>query len=702
MKTRIIAVLLGMSVLLTAGIVYWSSTRSIQVDPRVLTASGVTQGQTVETVQFAKGDTLFRSWDHSYQIAGRSQGGVSLATSALLHFDNGDRMSTAASVDITSQGEGKKLPGPVLFASQSDGGYRAGVVSIASTDIVRLGERRYFYPAPAEIVVDGIDMGATKNTQVIIDRTGSVTLIDDNNQRLRFLGHLLLQADPQHIFDVSAEQYRVGSTVIDLTKFGGSDNQMSVLAGDADPGGSSTPAATPTQAAAGASGDSDSGSAHDPGQNPAGTGSRENGSTSPDLSGQKDIQKLLDQINQYNSGRQTTIPVVTLSGITVHSTSVMMHVSLLDSSSSLLGPVKIDVVDSKSSTVGTQTIVPGDQDLGFTGLTPGDSYSVRYQYLYQLGDDSPRQISAVGYAFTTNTLTARYILQNQSASALTIGVSTDDPVSGVSSASLLLTKPGNFFTPDQTVTRQLDPVALGAGSTTTIFTGLDPGSTYTAQLVLTMNGGKKLTLAASPEFHTLAQTELVSADAQVTAYGELMVAFDWRSDEYTPTLVGVRVSRPGIFGLPLKSQTISANDGVVTAVPIFNQETDTSQETKIKVELSIEVIDKVSGEHKTLLYPVSSSLVYKNAAALTTSKDGNRLTLSIPSNKTDGVTVDFQRSPKNTSTQTWSSLAVRPLTVQNDKSSATCDLDPPLAQQFDYRAVLLHNGIPTTTIYRAN
>lgn len=694
MKTRIIALLLGTSVLLTAGIVYWSSTRSIRVDPHTLPAAGVTQGQSMETVQFAKGDTLYRSWYQTYQIAGHSQNGVSLATSALLHFDNGDQMPTSASVDITPEGDGKKIPGRVLFTAQSDGGYTADTTTIGATDIVRLGERRYFYPASAEILVDGHDMGNTKNTQIIIDKTGSVTLIDDNDQHLRFLGHLVLQADPEHIFDVSAEQYRVGSTIIDLTKFGGSDNQMSVLANDsdADTKDAQTPTPTPSESGSGQAGGSGAGPSA-----PNGTAQGETGSAGPDLSGQKDIRTLLEQIAQYNDGHQTTIPAVTLTGIAVRSTSVTMHVSVADTSSSLLGPVQIEVLDAKSSVA----VVSGEQDLNFTGLVPGSSYSVRYQYLYQLAEDAPRQISATGYNFTTNTLTARYTLQNQSASALTIGVSLDDTLSGITSASLVLTQPGSFFTPDRTFTRQLDPSAVGVGTTSATFTDLDASSPYTAQLVMTMSGGQKLTLTASQEFHTLAGTELVSADVQATAFGELIADFDWRSDEYTATSVSLRVSRPGIFGAPLTSQTISSNDGTVRAVPLFDAGTDTRSETQLKVELSIDVINKASGAHSTLLYPVDGNLTYKNSASLTTSSDGHRLVFTLPSTHTDGVTIDFQRSPSNADNANWSSLSTRPLTVQSGTASASCDLTSPLAGQFDYRAVILDNGIPTTTIDRA-
>ncbi|MFJ3395259.1 hypothetical protein [Leifsonia aquatica] len=689
LKSAIIAAVLSATLVGTAGVIWWSSNQTIRLDAVELPDGGLAQANATETIAFQKGDLLFRSWDESRAIESKDGEKRSLTTGSLLHLDNGDRMTVTASTVIEASGHSSTLP-PQSVLSETEAGFSAGDTEINFLDIVRLGTRRYFYPAAARIIVDQQEVGDTRNTQISIDKTGSVTLIVDGVARQRYLGHLQLRVDANHLFDVSAEQYIVDETTIDLTKFGGTDNRMTVLATDE--------AATPSATTAPPSPDPTKGSDFPTDGDGASSNSfAPNGEA--DLADIDDIQRLREMIEALNRGRRDQVPTVVLSGVSIRVTAASVHVSVGDPSSALLGIPRLEVLDSAHRVVTSRPVIAGEQDITLDGLAADTSYSLRYAYQFQLANGAPQSISAVGYAFQTGLANARYSVDSKTSTTMSVGVSLDAVVDQVTSASLTLTRAASLFAPEQTISRRLDPAAIGLGVTSAQFSGLDPETVYKAKLSVTTANAHTITFAPSPELRTMSSTSLVSAEVRATVWGGIEATFDWRSDEYPTGSARLRISRPGAFGEPLQATSTMLGDGKLVAVPQLS-ETELKDGADVKVELEI-TARSADGETRTLLYPLDGSFRYANQGLFErTILDGvDTLRYRLPATDTSALIAEFERVPRESDSDQWDSLALTSFAPDGaGEMTATCPLQG-LADQYNYRVVIRDRDIAVTTIY---
>ncbi|WP_448631568.1 hypothetical protein [Cellulomonas soli] len=236
----------------SAAVVGYASDAKVRIDQVSLDGEGTTLGTAQDTVQVHAGELLYSSWDGSQHLQRDGGRVVGLDTGALVRFDDQRLLLAGDAVAVAPDGRPTTLDARTVLAHGDDGYLAQDGTAVTSQSVLRLGTRRYFLPAAATVWVDDVAKGATTDTQILVDRSGSATLLSGDGSRHRYLGHVVLVVDAEHVLDVSAELYRADGVDIDLTAFGGSDNAMSVLdEQSADPQASSSPgpAAAPSAAA---------------------------------------------------------------------------------------------------------------------------------------------------------------------------------------------------------------------------------------------------------------------------------------------------------------------------------------------------------------------------------------------------------------------------------------------------------------------
>ncbi|NTW41742.1 MAG: hypothetical protein HGA44_17990, partial [Cellulomonadaceae bacterium] len=407
-----------------------------------------------------------------------------------------------------------------------------------------------------------------------------------DGSRRRYLGHVVLVVDAEHVLDVSAELYRSDGVDIDLTSFGGTDNAMSVLDGEtATP--EATASATPvpedpastsdapgSEPAAGSAGSAGSGSTVDAG----GAGSAgSSGASAPSgwtLTQIDELRALLDAIEQYNAehvdGRQ--VPQVALTGMEVTATSVSASVTLLDPTTTVVGAPQLELRDAQGAVLHAVGLTPGTSRVALDGLTPGTDYTLALRLSYDLQDGQGvvELAAAQESGFRTLTVSALYTTAAVKSDSFSVTTSLDTPVGGIVSAELTLHQEGGFL---GLGARDLGPFALpaddlaAAGTATLRLTDLDPESTYTVRARLTLADGTSLELGSSARIITPAATRLSSATLSVTPWNTLVVQYDWASDEYALTDVAVQLNDSRLFADPIPAAVVRRSGGRIEVLP---------------------------------------------------------------------------------------------------------------------------------------
>ncbi|MEV7973685.1 PT domain-containing protein [Cellulomonas sp. NPDC089187] len=595
MKVRVIAAVLTVACVGAGGLVYWGSGQEIRLDPVVLPGDGVSQSTDELPVQVAEGDLLYRSWDGSAHVELASSDDTQLSAAALVRFADGDLLLTQDGVAVDEAGAGTDIAARQVLEAQSDQSYVAESAEVGHYDVLRLAQRRYFWAPEATVLVDGVEVGSTSQTQIAIDRTGAATLTGADNVRQRYLGHVQLVADAGHILDVSAEMFHVEDQAIDLTAFGGSDNEMLVLAnGEPTPSATAEPTAEPTEeptqepTAEPTSGtDGDSGSADAPAGSTAGAGgdgSGGTGGTAPtggstgdggsgiDEETLRRYEEMADQINQINAERQqTATPTATLTQVTAGASDVSATLTVADPSAALVGPVTVEVVDSSGTVVDSTTAPAGISAVQLGPLTPGATYTLRGSFTYDFGNGTGQQSGTVGseLTFTTLQVHALYTISDVKSASARVRVSLDTTVPTIAAAKLTIYRTGSFLGLSDGVVQEvaLSAADLAAGGSSVLISGLDPETKYYTQAQIQLTpGGEWLTMANSPNLVTSAVTSL-SASAAVSPVNTLAVDYDWSSEEYRMTDVEVRLSTPGLFGRSVAATVVAEGAGTIELLP---------------------------------------------------------------------------------------------------------------------------------------
>ena len=724
MRVRVIAAVLTTACLAAGGLVYWGSGQQIRLDPVTLPGDGVSQSSDELPVQVAEGDLLYRSWDGSSHVEVAAAEDATLSTAALVRFDGGDLMLTQDALSIDPAGTATEVPARELWEVQGDQSYTAASGEIGSHDVVRLAQRRYYFAPEAHVLVDGVEVGTTEQTQIAIDRTGAATLTGADNVRQRYLGHVQLVVDAGYILDVSAEMYFVDGQSIDLTAFGGSDNEMLVLADDATTAPTEEPtsevlaadpdaeAETAGSAAANSSdaanstgtgaastgqgaGDQSVPGATTPGATAPGTGS----GTGPDQETLDRYQELIDEINRINEERQqTATPTATLTQVSAGASEVSATLTVSDPSAALVGPVTVTVTDSSGTVVDTATAPAGISAIQLGPLTPGETYTLSGSFTYDFGNGTGQQSGSAGSAltFTTLNVNAIYTVSDVKSTSARVRVSLDTPVRSISSATLQVVRTGGFLGIGDGQVQQvtLSAADLAAGGASVLISGLDPETTYYVQATVQLaSGGQTLTMGRSPQLVTSAATTM-SASAEISTLGTVAVDYSWTSEEYRLTDVEVQLSRPGLFGRSVAATVVAEGPGSIELIPAV--------EGDVTGTVTVVATDADGVERRfTESLP---TLTWSESWALGLTEDesagAQSLVVTGPADAAE-VTVRFERSAR-TDGSTWTVLGSSPLTVAASGGTEAVWAIPaesvPFTAGSTFRAVVERDGQDLLTI----
>jgi hypothetical protein len=577
----------------SATVVAYASDAKVRIDEVTIDGEGTTLGTAQDTVQVHPGEVLYASWDGSQHLQRDGGSTVALDLGAPVRYEDQRLLLTAGAVAVAPDGRPTALEARTLLTHADDGYLAADGTAVTSQTVLRLGTRRYFLPAAATVWVDDVAKGSTTDTQILVDRSGSATLLSGDGSRRRYLGHIVLVVDAEHVLDVSAELYRSDGVDIDLTSFGGTDNAMSVLDGESptpeatasatpdvpedagtDPDADATPVTGTTPGAGTAAGSAGSGSAADT------TGGGSAGSSeAPAPSGLTlaqidELRGLLDAIQRYNAehvdGRQ--VPQVALTGMEVTATTVSASVTLLDPTTTSVGAPQLELRDADGAVVHSVGLTPGTSRVVLDSLTPGTEYtlSLRLSYDLQDGQGVVELAAAQESGFRTLTVSALYTTAAVKSDSFTVTTTLDTPVRGIVSAELTLHQEGGFL---GLGARDLGPFALpadalaAAGTATLRLTDLDPESTYTVHARLTLADGTVLELGSSARVVTPAATRLSSATLSVTPWNTLLVQYEWSSDEYALTDVAVQLNDSRLFADPIPAAVVRRSGGRIEVLP---------------------------------------------------------------------------------------------------------------------------------------
>ncbi|MGN8246643.1 hypothetical protein ACTHAM_000307 [Cellulomonas soli] len=570
--TGVLVVAAGVS----AAVVGYASDAKVRLDQVTLDGEGTTLGAAQDTVQVHPGELLFSSWDGSQQLQRDGGRVVALDTGALVRFEDQRLLLTADAVAVAPDGRPTALDSRTLLTHVDDG-YRAqDGTGVTSQSVLRLATRRYYLPAAATVWVDDVAKGTTTDTQILVDRSGSATLLSGDGSRHRYLGHVVLVVDAEHVLDVSAELYRADGVDIDLTSFGGTDNAMSVLDETPAPEGSpSAPeeSATPSQAAAGATAAAGSGSGSGSAGRAASSSGASGASDGPTLAQIEELRALLAAIQEYNAahvdGRQ--VPQVALTDIEVSATSVSASVTLLDPTTTLVGAPRLELTDAQGSVVRTLGLTLGSNRVVVDALMPGTDYVLALHLSYDLQDGAGvvELAAAQESSFRTLTVSALYTTTAVKSDSFTVTTSLDSPVLGVGSAQLTLHKAGGFL---GLGAKDLGPFTLpvddlAAGAATLRLTDLEPESTYTVRAQITLSDGTVLDLGTSAQVVTPAATRLSTATLSVTDWNTLLVQYAWTSEEYTLTDAQVQLDDSRLFADSVPVSVLRRSAGLIEVLP---------------------------------------------------------------------------------------------------------------------------------------
>lgn len=567
----------------SAAVVAVASDAKVRIDEVLLDGEGTTLGAAQDTVQVHPGELLYASWDGSQHLERAGGAAIALDVGTPVRFADQRLLLTEEAVAVAPDGRPTRLTARTVL-SHGDDGYRADDgTAVTSQTVLRLATRRYFLPAAATVWVDDVAQGNTTDTQILVDRSGSATLLSGDGSRHRYLGHVVLVVDAEHVLDVSAELYRSDGVDIDLTSFGGSDNAMSVL----DDPTTDAPAATaPAESPAGAAATADAGTGAGGGTG-AGTGGRAStagtsstgssgpsGSAGPTLAQIEELRALLAAIQAYNEqhvdGRQ--VPQVALTSVEVQATSVSASVTLLDPTTTLVGAPQLELRDAQGAVIRTVGLTPGTSRVVLDALTPGTDYALALHLSYDLQDGAGtvELAAAQQSTFRTLTVSALYATSAVKSDSFTVTTSLDAPVQGVASAELTLHKAGGFL---GLGAKDLGPFTVSvdelvqSGAATSRLTDLEPESTYTVRARLTLTDGTVLDLGTSAQVVTPAVTRLSSATLSVTSWNTLLVEYDWSSEEYTLVDASVHLDDSRLFADDVPARVVRRASGQVELLP---------------------------------------------------------------------------------------------------------------------------------------
>ncbi|HAB0010311.1 TPA_asm: hypothetical protein GIN74_13040 [Listeria monocytogenes] len=629
-------------------VVLWGSFKEARYNLVSLPDNGVVLNNEQETLQFQKGNTLYRSWNSDQLIAKNDKEDTrnEIMESTILYLDKQSLMFTKSVPVIDTDGVSSKLKGREVYEKKGTS-YEYKNTKIAENSVVKLANRQYFLNANATLYLGDQKIKEVSKPLLLIDKTGSVTIYE-NKKKSRYLGHMTLKINNETVLDASNETYKIGERKIDLASFGGTDNEKIVVKEDkektkekektaekTDSGDNDATSKTKQSVASAGDGvnatkkygnelnvgsnttGGDSNGNQSSGSNDSGDGNdsdtKNNSNGTPrqeDLNKINNYKEVLRKLEELNKKLERNIPVLRIGYIAPGVTSAKVSYNYADPNNTLIGVTKISAVDEKTGkTVNTQYVSAVDTEATLTGLSPNGKYHLEFTYQYDLGTDKGiKQVKIQSDSFTTQTVSALYQLQNVTSTSMKINVALDAQIDGVKRTRIKVTEvDGDSFYVDASA-----QLVSGSGEVINV-TGLSPSTAYQFQTVIEMKNGEKIELEKSETYYTMQATVLKNLKATQSTNKVLQVQYDWSSADYTLNQATVELTNEE-DKTAVEYQIVNQEKGDLRIVPVTTEET-----VDLAAKLVLKTTNNETKESKVFEYPVKQEIEYAKNAKLTIS-----------------------------------------------------------------------------------
>ncbi|WP_239256721.1 hypothetical protein [Listeria ilorinensis] len=664
--------------LIIIAVILWGSFKEARFDLVSLPDDGVVLNNEQETLQFQKGNTLYRSWNSDQLIAKNDQKDTrnEIMASTILYLDKEALMFTKSVPVINTDGVSSKLKGRQVY-EKSGASYQYKNSKIAENSVVKLANRQYFLNADATLYLGGEEIKKISKPLLLIDKTGSVTIYE-NKKKSRYLGHMTLKVNEDTVLDASDETYTIGKRKIDLASFGGTDNEKIVVKEEeeekkekAENSKKETAEkkdekeSTDTSTSAKSSEDTSNGlhatkkygdelnvgsSSGNGGENNNQSGTNNSSqsqsnetATQEELEQIDDYEEVLRKLDELNKNLERNIPVLRIGYIAPGVTNAKVSYRYTDPDNTLIGVTKIEAVDEKTGkTVNTQYVSAVDTEATLTGLSPNKRYHLEFTYQYDLGtDEGIQEVKMQSESFETQTVSAVYQLQNVTSTTMKVNVALDAQVADVKRTRIKVTDPENdsFYMDAST------NLVNGGGELISV-TGLSPSTAYQFQTVIEMKNGETIELNSSAKYYTMQATVLKSLRASQAADKVVQVDYDWSSADYTLERAKVELIDQE-SDAEIDYQIVNQDKNSIRIVPMTS-----SEELFLEAKLVLETVNNETKESKTFEYPVKQALEYDKNAQLTVSLTPFQTETNdtVQTDKTEQSGVEDESIKTNTAT----------------------------------------------------
>ncbi|MHC5278880.1 hypothetical protein ACYRFT_01245 [Listeria kieliensis] len=659
-----IGLILAAIPIIVVAVIVWGRAKEVQHDLISIPDDGRVLNSEQETLQFRKGNLLYKSWDDKQMIAEDANKDTrnEIMPSSMLYLKQQGLLFTGAVPVIDVNGVSRKLKARKVYQPEKDS-YRYKDSEIPDKSIVKLANRQYYLNADATLYLGDEKIGKVSKPLLLIDKSGSVTIYE-KNKKSRYLGYMTLKVNDRTVLDASDETYTIGKRKIDLASFGGSDNKKVVLQdteteqdtskkeqkdlnakqekgkmalaksakateaskgvkakrkygeslnskGSKAAGGAGNGEASESGSKSGAS-DSRGGGA-DLGASASANNQGKQGSSEEPPNPQKELNKIdnyadiVKKIEEINQKLERSIPVLKIGYIAPGVTSVKVNYQFADPSNTLIGTTKVSVIDENTKkAVDTQYVSAVNQEVMLSHLSPNKNYHLEFVYHYDLGKEAGIQEMKVQSAsFQTQTVSAIYQMEHITSTTMKLNVALDTRVDGIKKVRLKVIKPNG----DHFYTNSNANLLNGKGDVVNL-TGLAPDSAYEFQLQIELKNGQTIELDKSEKYYTMQATVLKNLKATISKENRILIDYDWASSDYE-----IKDSKVELVDQASNEQVdyqlISQEKGTLILVPDL-----VDKEALLEGTLTLSAVHKKTRASKTFEYPIKKALLYSKNADL--------------------------------------------------------------------------------------
>lgn len=710
-----IMTVLFFSIIILIGVIVWGFFQHIRYDEYVVKSSGYTLNEEQETIQFPKESLLYRTWNEQEVVESSKDESVEIATNGIIHLDTEDILFQKGATIINTAGVANKIKPRSLF--QIDGSsYVKSNQEIAEQDIVKIDNRNYFLNASAEVFVDGEKVDDVTRPQLLVDKTGSVTIYSDQKKK-RYIGSLELKISNDIIFEVSNEKYVIDDRVIDLSKFGGSDNEKYVVDAKKDKDkkeeqeeqdkkeqeakdkeakdkeqvtNQSDSQKSSEKQLADLEKKYDNSSLTDKARSTSENGNNSNtgGSSESDIPNIDDYDQLMRLLEKLNDDSTKQIPSVNLSKIkpTVNTASSVFRVN--DLSGTLLGPIEVQVWDAKTDKIFSTYYMTKEQSyLEIENLAPNTTYYLSYKYEYDLGDgEGLKEIKVKDQdrTFTTLSVSAIYNVSKITSNAIEATVYLDSEVDRLMKAELSVI---DVKTNKTINTVNVETKSLNTTGSKIILKNLEPEKSYRLQLKIVYDKNTSLPLNSSNIYKTGKKPELYNSQFKISETGQYEAYYQWNPGDYLAE--SAKFYLKDEQGKRYETIITNQKENVVQLAP---KEKIGKGTKELSVDIEILAHDQENNKKETFSYELEGKVSYKKEQekiVFASNEQGYILSIKIPTEKNQRYHIEAQRRLKDSEEQ-WSFFEEAEIDGTGELIEQSFFLESTIEKKkFDYRVAVM-------------